>query len=502
MSTSSCAGIRSGRIVRGRLTLIQQPISSKNLICAGTCRTLCGGRLWSHSSPPELSVPFTAFGRQCTATVATIKTNALSTGARMTIGEVQNNMSAEMEKPLLSANNGVEAFDPSKQSHIPHAVKKYSKANKLEDVPHAKAAWEWYNTTLKSPKYWVAPMVDQSELAFRLLCKAHGADAAYTPMLHARLFSEKESYREENFGTCPEEDQPLLAQFCANDPEVLLAAARYVEPYVDGVDINLGCPQRIASRGRYGAYLMDDIPLIESMVSILAENLSVPVTVKIRRFPGVEETVEYAARLEKAGASLVAVHGRLRGERRAKSSAACWETIAAVKQALHVPVLANGNLRNLYDAKYCLEFTGADGVMSAESLLEDPALFSPKRLEAGGEFKPKDGPQLLLEYCDLIEKYPTPARMVKGHAFSMLGPWLTEFVDMREELRIKFDPAKLREFTTRLIQRVEETGREYPIPAISKRKLEAMRAEEAKEAAIAEQEKESQALAELDAKAS
>ena len=387
---------------------------------------------------------------------------------------------------------GVEAFDPV-QALSSIDVSDVEKANKREDVPHADAAWEWYKTTMNSAKYWVAPMVDQSELAFRILCKSHGADAAYTPMLHARIFNENAAYREEHFTSTfehPEMDRPLLAQFCANDPETLLAAARHVEPYVDGVDINLGCPQRIARKGRYGSFLMNDIPLVESLVKILAHNLSVPVTVKIRRFPDLQETIDYAARLEKAGASLVAVHGRTREEKRAKSSAACWETIAAVKKALHVPVLANGNLRNIHDVQICLEATGADGVMSAEGLLEDPALFSPRRLHA--PYEPAEGPQMLLEYCDLVEKYQTPGRMIKGHAFSLLNPWLMEFVDLREELRLTHQtPESLREFTNKVIERIEEVerkeGRRHPIAAVSKRKLEAMEREMAKEAAIAEQ---------------
>ena len=63
----------------------------------------------------------------------------------------------------------------------------------------------------------------------------------------------------------------MLAQFCSNDPAHLLAAAEIVADRVDGVDLNLGCPQRIAKRGRYGAFLMDDLPLVESMVSTLAK---------------------------------------------------------------------------------------------------------------------------------------------------------------------------------------------------------------------------------------
>lgn len=310
-------------------------------------------------------------------------------------------------------------------------------------------------------------MVDNSELPFRMLCRKYGADAAYTPMLHSRIFTESEKYRDQEFTTC-KEDRPLFVQFCANDPEVLLEAAKRVEPYCDYVDINLGCPQRIARRGNYGAFLMDNLPLIKSLVENLVQNLQVPVSCKVRIFPDLQDTIKYARMLEDAGCSLLAVHGRTRDEKDQKKVRANWDAIKAVKNSLRIPVLANGNIRHMDDVHDCLEATGADGVLSAESLLENPALFAGFRTAEwvpGNEESKKDGKldqaDLLVEYLKLCEQYPVPWRMIRAHVHKMLGQWFRIHPHIREDLNAQ--SILTFEFLYSIVDRLRELGAGIPL---------------------------------------
>jgi hypothetical protein len=153
-----------------------------------------------------------------------------------------------------------------------------------------------------------APMVGGSELAFRLLCRRYSCDLAYTPMINSARFATDPEYRAEQFQTTPE-DRPLVAHFSGNDPAQMLAAARHVEGKCDAIDLNLGCPQVVAFTGHYGSFLLDDAdrPLVLSIIRTLAENLSIPVFVKIRLLSTLPETIALCQQLAEAGAALIAV---------------------------------------------------------------------------------------------------------------------------------------------------------------------------------------------------
>ncbi len=270
---------------------------------------------------------------------------------------------------------------------------------------------------------------------------------AYTPMLHSRLFTETQKFRDHHFQPTkaglsspprfkdtpadlyldghPQIDRPLFVQFCANSPDHLLEAARYVEPYCDAVDLNLGCPQGIAKKGNYGAFLQEDWDVIYKLINKLHMNLNVPVTAKMRILESKEKTLDYAKMILSAGASVITVHGRQRDQKGHKTGLADWSVLRFLRQKLpsDTVIFANGNVLRHEDIWRCLEETGADGVMSAEGNLYDPTIFAkpPDIGQEGREYwRGRDGKggyrmdAVFRRYIDIIYKYvleePPPGR--------------------------------------------------------------------------------------------
>ena len=221
----------------------------------------------------------------------------------------------------------------------------------------ATGAWDWWRG-LNPTRFVAAPMVDQSELAFRMLCRELGVGLCYTPMLHARLMTEHPSYKKLHFDAGGEDDRPLFGQLAGHDPQVVLSAARLIEDSVSAVDLNFGCPQAIARKGRYGAFLLEEPDVPVMLVETLARELSVPVTAKVRILPsGIEDSIELCLRMQDAGAAALCVHGRTRTMNKQRAGAADWNSITRLVEALDIPVIANGGVACYADAEACLEQT-------------------------------------------------------------------------------------------------------------------------------------------------
>ena len=257
----------------------------------------------------------------------------------------------------------------------------------------------------------------------------------------------------------------------------MLKAAKDVEDRCDAIDLNLGCPQQIARRGFFGAFLQDDWHLIFSLINSLHRELRVPVTAKFRVYDDREMTTAYARMIERAGAQMVTVHGRTREMKGHKTGLADWDQIKAVKEALTVPVFANGNIMFPQDWRDCLEYTGADGVMSAEGNLYIPSIFSDSfgtdlsqlsRQDVNREtFAPLEITRIAHEYLDIVAGLATPTSSgaIKGHMFKITRPALAVHTDLRPVLgqaRSRDDIpgedriSQYRDFVHELARRLEE----------------------------------------------
>jgi tRNA-dihydrouridine synthase 1 len=325
---------------------------------------------------------------------------------------------------------------------------------------------------MSSPMLVVAPMVDQSELPFRLQCRKYGAHVCFTPMIHSRLLVTSVEYRKKflprasSSGTSGGADdrgfdRPLIAQLCGHDPQVVLEAAQLLAPHCDGIDLNCGCPQGIARRGHYGAFLLEQPDVLLDVVKTLVRNVNVPVSVKVRLLPGstrdevLNKSLELYRQLVDAGVAMLTVHGRTRHNKGHLTGAADWDAISRVVQEFsdEIPIVANGGVGSLSDALQCWKATGADAVMSSEAILERPSLFAGNNSSSGR----KGRAQLAREYLELAIEYPSDERgqgsglkCARMHVHRMLHADLQELEDLRRHVGEAASLQELLEIVDRL----------------------------------------------------
>ncbi|KAL7298398.1 hypothetical protein TKK_0008594 [Trichogramma kaykai] len=219
-----------------------------------------------------------------------------------------------------------------------------------------------------------APMVRYSKLPFRTLVRKYDCDICFTPMILADSFVQSSKARDSEFSTSSS-DTPLIVQFAAKKTTDFTSAAEMIAPYSNGVDLNCGCPQRWAMNDGYGADLLSKPQLVKDLIQQVRNRIPKPftVSVKIRLLKDMKKTIELCRQIEKAGSSFLTIHARTPEMRNEPID---LENLKLAISSVQVPVIANGNVRSLEDAKLLYHESQCNGVMVAGGLLTNPALFS------------------------------------------------------------------------------------------------------------------------------
>ena len=222
---------------------------------------------------------------------------------------------------------------------------------------------------------FLAPMAGIADRAFRELCTQFGAAYTVTEMVSSKglTMGDKKSGELLTIGS----ERPCGAQIFGDDPQIMAqAAVKCLEYKPDIIDINMGCPAPKVAMNGGGASLMKKPQLAYEITKAVVDAVNIPVTVKIRK--GWDDdninAVEMALLAQKAGANAVAVHGRTRQQM--YSGTVDYDIIAEVKNALDIPVIANGDITDEQSAAIMLEKTNADAIMIGRGVLGNPWVFS------------------------------------------------------------------------------------------------------------------------------
>lgn len=305
---------------------------------------------------------------------------------------------------------------------------------------------------------FLAPMAGVTDMAYRILAREMGCELVYSEMVSDKGINYRNTHTLEMLKTVPEE-RPMAMQLFGAEPESVAKAAAYVESLgcADILDFNMGCPAPKVVKNGEGSALMQDPVRAFKILAALRKAVKLPVTVKMRM--GWDDAhvnvIEMAKLAEEAGVDAIAVHGRTREQ--FYRGEADWEIIRDVKAAVHIPVIANGDVRTCRDLAQIFRVTQADGVMIGRAAQGNPWIFRQfaEFLVTGTELPEPT----LAERAEIIMRHLDMLLAFKG---DYIGPremrkhatWYTKGLKHGAELRGLFNQAEKREDFVEILKKM------------------------------------------------
>ena len=295
-----------------------------------------------------------------------------------------------------------------------------------------------------------APMAGISNISYRKIIKEMGAGLIYSEMISNMgiVYNNKKTI---DLLKIDENERPIAIQIFGSDVDSFVKAAKYVEDNIhpDIIDINMGCPvPKVALKSQAGSALLKNPDKIYEIVKAVKDNTQTPISVKIRS--GWDENhinaIEVGKLIEKAGASLIAIHARTRSQ--GYSGEANWNIIKELKENVNIPVIGNGDIKTIEDAKRMLDETGCDAIMIGRASLGNPWFIKQcvEYVENGNIIdKPtyEERLNMIKRHFELLSENTTERQAlleIRTHAL-----WYIKYLPNNKEYKNRFNQAKTKE---------------------------------------------------------